>query len=702
MSRIKILVEGPALTRSGYGEHARLVLRSLREREDLFDICLNPLNWGATGWISPTDEETVWMNRLVEKYQNNTEDLVYDIQIHVGIPSEFTKKAQHSVCVTAGIESTKISPLWIEKSYEIDKIIVPSEFSKWVFENTFYDAQKETGEKFRVGCGAPVEVVSYPVKTFKNTPDLGLDFKNDFNFLTVAQWGIRKNLENCIYWFLEEFGKEDVGLVVKTNIVRNSIPDREFCKERFDLLLKDLENREDIKASIYLLHGDMSDEEMNSLYRHPKIKAFVTSTHGEGFGLPIFEAVYNELPVVAPGWSGHMDFLYAPVKDKRTNKLKNKPLFAKVDYTLKHVQDEAVWKDILVKESMWCYPVDRDFKSKIRKVYENHGMYKSWANTLAKHVKDKLSVDNIKNKMLETLVPSNMLFKADYVFVSDMFVEDYTGGAELSMESLVKTCPSQNILKIKSSELSEIVLENNKDAKWVFGNIANANPDIIRKFSNSNIDYTFVEFDYKFCKHRNPVLYEMVEGASCDYKNTDQAQLIVDFINSSARTYFMSEKQSELYQEYLPSLDQNKLTVLSSLFDDEFFETIERFRGRKKANKWVVLGSRSWVKGLNETESYCKKKGYDYEVLWNLEYKSFLEKLSESKGLCFKPSGLDTCPRMVIEARLLGCDLDLNELVQHCEEEWFNMPYQEMVDYLKSRPGYFWKTWLSVDQTEKN
>ena len=100
--------------------------------------------------------------------------------------------------------------------------------------------------------------------------------------------------------------------------------------------------------------------------------------------------------------------------------------------------------------------------------------------------------------------------------------------------------------------------------------------------------------------------------------------------------------------------------------------------------------SRSWVKGLNETEAHCKEKGYDYEVLWNLPYQQFLEKMAESKGLCFKPTGLDTCPRMVIEAKLLDCELDLNNRVQHSEEPWFNKGYEEIVEYLKSRPAFFW------------
>jgi len=690
MSRVKVLVEGPALTRSGYGVHARLVLESLRSRGDTLDIYVNPLNWGSTGWLLGTDDEIEWIHSLVNKYQNLPEENHnFDIHIHVGIPNEFERKAPYAVCVTAGIEATKVSPAWIKKSYDMDKLIVPSNFSKWVFENTFYDGEsKETKEKMRVGCGAPVEVVSYPVREHSGNK-IDLDLEHDFNFLCVAQWGIRKNLERTIKWFMHEFKDDEVGLVVKTNFAKNSTPDRVDCYEKLTDYLKKYEG---CKASVYLLHGEMSDQEIDAIYKHPKIKSIISTTHGEGFGLPLFEAAYNALPVVAPGWSGHMDFLYAPVRDKKTKKVKNKPLFAKVDYSLKQIQKEAVWDKILVADAMWSFPSERDFKLKIRKVYSNHGMYKSWADQLSSHLRTELSVPKILDKMLKTLIPEKWLTKPEFIFVNDMFVEDYVGGAELSLETLVETCKSDKVVKVRTAELSKFLIENNKDAKWVFGNIANASNEMITNIVSSPISYSFVEFDYKFCKHRNPALYEMVEGTSCDYKNTERGKAMTDFVNAASSVFFMSEEQRDLHINNLPGIKNEKLFVLSSLFTDEFFNFIDHVRSNSKGknDKWVVLGSRSWVKGLNETEAHCKEQSYDYEVLWNLPYQQFLEKLSESKGLCFKPTGLDTCPRMVIEAKLLDCELDTNDKVQHYKEEWFDKTYEEIVDYLKSRPAFFW------------
>ena len=103
------------------------------------------------------------------------------------------------------------------------------------------------------------------------------------------------------------------------------------------------------------------------------------------------------------------------------------------------------------------------------------------------------------------------------------------------------------------------------------------------------------------------------------------------------------------------------------------------------------VGSNSWVKGVQESEDWCKENNLEYELVQNVPPGEFLQKLSSFKGLCFKPSGLDTCPRLVIEAKLLGCELSLNDNVQHTNEEWFNLDYEGIISYLKSRPAFFWE-----------
>ena len=551
--RYKVLIEGPALTQSGYGEHTRLVLRSLRSREDALDLHLNPLNWGTTGWLLGDSEERSWLDHLMAKYvalNEKEKEPHYDIQIHVGIPNEFQRKANYCVCVTAGIETTKVSPKWIQNSYSIDKIIVPSEFSKWVFENTKYKTSDQNGNEVEAGCGSPITVVPYPVRTLEKDKNFNLDLEFESNYLIVAQWSIRKNLENTIKWFIEEFKNEEVGLVVKTNTAKNCYMDRAHTKAKLEALL-DSKELKDRKCKVHLLHGDLTKEELNSLYCHPKIKALISATHGEGYGLPLFEAAYNGLPVLAPGWSGHLDFLYGEVKDKKTKITKKKALFARVDYVLAPVQRQAVWQDIIVEDSMWCYPNKVDFKRKLRQIEKNHNMYLSWASKLRSQILESHTEEKILEKMRNSLLPTGVLTAPEYIFVSDMFQAQYAGGAEMSLQTLMDNSPTESIAGINSHFLSEDLIQSNREAKWVFGNISQLSEEAMSKVIEHDLDYSFVEFDYKFCKHRNPLLYEMVEGEECKYAETDLGKRLTEFMNRAKSVFFMSKEQLNMHKQHL-------------------------------------------------------------------------------------------------------------------------------------------------------
>tara|TARA_Y100000592_G_C5475029_1_gene321795 strand:- start:464 stop:1717 length:1254 start_codon:yes stop_codon:yes gene_type:complete len=390
---IRVLLEAPILTNSGYGEHSRLVYQSLLKRHDL-DVYINCLNWGNCSWDIPNDNILKDINKY-RAYQAHCEQTnqqeQYSLQIRVGIPNEFEKKADYSVCVTAGIETDRVSANWLLKTHQgIDKLIVPSEHAKLGFLNTGYEIVNKTkNTKTELTCNCPVDVIPYPVKHLEHK-DLEIDFKTNFNFLQIAMMGPRKNIELSIKCFIEEFrDNPDVGLVIKTSLSRSSKMDRIDTKS---LLHNLIDSHGEKKCKIYLIHGNMTDEEVHSLYTHPKIKAYYTTTHGEGYGLPIFEAAYSGLPVIATDWSGHLDFLSGEHKGK------NKKLFAKIAYELKQVQDKAVWGDLIIKESKWAFAKEVSVKNQLSKVYKNHGMYKTWAKSLQQKIVETYKLDNILDK----------------------------------------------------------------------------------------------------------------------------------------------------------------------------------------------------------------------------------------------------------------------------------------------------------------
>jgi glycosyltransferase involved in cell wall biosynthesis len=408
----KILVTGPILTASGYGEQARFALRALRSREDLFDVYISPTSWGQCGWIHGDNEERAWLDSVIAKTiqygQASNGQPQFDISLQVTIPNEWKKMAPINVGYTAGIETNKISPHWIQPSNQMDKIIVVSNFAKKGFENGIYTAQDQNGNQVpNYKVTTPIEVVNYSVRKGQQLP-IDLELTTDFNFLVVAQSGPRKNFANTVRWFVEEFkNDQNVGLICKTHLAGASHIDREAVENTLKNILAPYSDR---KCKVYMLHGDMHEEELTSLYTHPKVKALVSLSHGEGFGLPLFEAAGLGLPVITTEWSGPTDFMYCPNKEGKV-----KPHFAKVDFTLQPVQPEAVWNGVIEKDTMWAFPNALSAKSAMREVYKNHDRFRGQAKRLMAHIETEFEESKMYEKFINILGISKDTIEDEYL-----------------------------------------------------------------------------------------------------------------------------------------------------------------------------------------------------------------------------------------------------------------------------------------------
>jgi len=397
--RKTILVKAPALSRSGYGEQARFALRALRTREDVLDIYIVNIPWGQTGLIVEESEERVWLDQIIQKTQIYVQNQgTFDLSLQITIPNEFEKIAPYNVGYTAGIETTKVAPQWIEKSnLMVDKIITISEHSKKVFENTKYDVgNRETGEEVKGwGLQVPVKVVNYAVRE-EEPQEVDIKFTTTKNFLAVSQWGPRKNLENTIVWFAQEFKDDaDVGLVVKTSTACDSLRDRMFTESRIQGLLANVPDR---KCKIYFVHGELSPGQLTWLYQHPTMKALINIAHGEGYGLPLFEAAYNGLPLLTIAWSGQLDFMCRPNK-----KGKSFPRIIKVDYDVQQIQKTAVWDGVLQADSMWAYAKEASYKQGLRAAIEKDKHYKQEALGLQKYILENFTQEKIYAQFVDSL-----------------------------------------------------------------------------------------------------------------------------------------------------------------------------------------------------------------------------------------------------------------------------------------------------------
>ena len=262
---------------------------------------------------------------------------------------------------------------------------------------------------------------------------------------------------------------------------------------------------------------------------------------------------------------------------------------------------------------------------------------------------------------------------ASIVFVSDMFCSDYVGGAELTTDSLINSSPYE-VFRLHSKDVNNDLLSEGLSKFWIFGNFSNLNFDLLPTIIG-NINYSVLEYDYKYCKYRSPEKHFAAENIDCDCYNQMHGKMISAFYYGSQSIWWMSQSQMEMYHKLFPFLSNVKNEVLSSVFDESFFKEVSGLvresEGEDRAG-WIVLGSDSWIKGAQDAVAHCEKNNLKYEVVWNTPYFEVLRKLSKAEGFVYLPRGMDTCPRMVIEAKLLGCNVIVNSNVQHAQEGWFD------------------------------
>ena len=280
----------------------------------------------------------------------------------------------------------------------------------------------------------------------------------------------------------------------------------------------------------------------------------------------------------------------------------------------------------------------------------------------------------------------------DIIFVADMFLEDYAGGAEMTTQALINSSPF-DVVKIHAKDLSMEHLQKGVKKYWIFGNFSSLNHELIPSIV-TNLDYSVLEYDYKYCAWRSPDKCKENSGVSCSCADSIHGKMISTFLYGAKSLWWMSEAQMEHYHQLFSFLKEKENVVLSSVFDDQYFVLIKSLLEKyhdKKREGWIVLASNSWVKGSQAAITWCQENDKKYEALWDIPYEQVLEKLAGAEGFVYLPQGGDTCPRMVIEAKMLGCDLVLNENVQHKDELWFDTedPFDTEA-YLYAARDRFW------------
>ncbi|MBS1738590.1 MAG: glycosyltransferase, partial [Bacteroidetes bacterium] len=398
---------GPVDCYAGYGARSRDIVKVLI-KSNKYDVRIMSCRWGSTpsGFLNQNNSEHKQiLDRILP---NNQLQYQPDIFIMNTVPNEFQAVGKFNIGITAGIETTLCSAKWLEGINKMDLVLVSSEHAKKVFEDTKF--RKHNGQTQQIedsfGLTTPLKVLfegadTNIYKKIENTnkskvwSSINNVINENFAFLYVGHWlqgdlgADRKDVGMLVKTFLETFKdkKRRPALILKTQRSTPSILSRD------EILAKIRHIETSVKGdlpSIYLLHGELTDEEMNELYNHPKVKAHISFTKGEGYGRPLLEASISAKPVIAPNYSGQTDFL-------------NNEMSVLLPGQLTQIHHSAVVQDMLIPESSWFTVDYKKASETLKDVYTNYKKYMDGAKRQAYRSKTEFSLDKMGESLLSIL-----------------------------------------------------------------------------------------------------------------------------------------------------------------------------------------------------------------------------------------------------------------------------------------------------------
>ena len=400
MDKISVVVSCPYDTYSGYGARSRDFIKALLALGK-YDVKVLSQRWGNTrfGYLKDHNENQLLSLRINELNSKP------DVWIQITVPNEFQPVGNYNIGVTAGIETTLADGSWIEGCNRMNLILTSSEHSKKVFQDSVFSKidDKTKQEIGKIELQKPIEVLFEGAdisKYFQTKSEFDLSaVKESFCFLFVGHWlpgeinQDRKNVGFTIKAFLETFKNKSnaPGLILKTSEGNASIIDRSKLIEKINSIKASVKGN---LPNIYLIHGDLTDEEMNNLYNHSKVKAMISFTKGEGFGRPLLEFSLTKKPIIASAWSGQRDFL-----DPEFTKL--------IPGTLEPVHRSAFMKGAIIEGSSWFQADSAAVGKELKNMFKNYKNFLTLAKRQAFKNKNDFSLDKM-TELLGTVLDNNI------------------------------------------------------------------------------------------------------------------------------------------------------------------------------------------------------------------------------------------------------------------------------------------------------
>ena len=396
------VISSPFDTYSGYGARARDVIKAIIAT-DKYNVKLLSQRWGSTpfGFCEDNPEFANLLDLVIPTLTEQP-----DIWAQITVPNEFQNLGKYNIGFTAGMETTMVHGTWVEGMNRMDVNFVSSEHSKRVFLNSVFE--KQDNHKKVIGetkIEKPIEVLfeGVDLDVYKPTNEIFdlSEVKESFAYLSVGHWmqgdmgEDRKNIGLLIKAFFETFKNKSKkpALILKTSSVGSSYMDRDSILKKIQAIRNSVKSKN--LPNVYLLHGEFTNKEINTIYNHPKIKAMVSLTKGEGFGRPLLEFSTAKKLIIVSGFSGHMDFM--------------KPDSSVIiGGALKNVHPSAVVENMILPESQWFSPDHGQIGQALKDVFDNFKKYKDFGKKQAYQSTSNFSWDMMKDLLdsrLTELIP---------------------------------------------------------------------------------------------------------------------------------------------------------------------------------------------------------------------------------------------------------------------------------------------------------
>lgn len=399
-NQINCIVSCPLSTYSGYGRRSLDFVKELIRIRPDWNIKILSTDWGhsKTGYLEDNNEQDI-ISRIIDSFPSNEEP---DVWIQIALPGEFTRRGKYNIGVTALIETTLCIYDWVDNCGKMDLVLVSSKHGQAVLENSRAEykgifALKGNSKPFQK---SPVEILFegidlkkfYIPRSQSWFKELDSILITDWNFLCMGQWlpgdygEDRKNIGYTIGTFLDTFKdtKNAPGLVLKVNGLNDSEIDRYEIVNKIQIIQDSIKYKESLPP-IYLLHGELSDRSLNTLYNDPRIKAMVSFTKGEGFGRSLMEFASLGKPVICSGWSGPTDFL----STKHS---------AIVGGSLEYVHPSAS-NNYILQNAYWFTPDTQQAVFALQNMYSNYDYWKSLATTYIERIPKKYSLQRMGERL---------------------------------------------------------------------------------------------------------------------------------------------------------------------------------------------------------------------------------------------------------------------------------------------------------------